>query len=339
MAYKRRASGGLKRRNKRSRVGRYRSRVRRAGRFSGGGRRRMGYRRRTVVRRVSAPNTTVATTYYTGSFPKNYKSLLKRYKMAARNMELAFTGDAMLAPSGQQNMLELVTANVSDFYNYFNTVGQVANPGGTGYVVNTARMLIISLRLEQTYTNASNTTAFLDLYHYVAKRDCIYGVIPTWDKGLRDQEGQNTTSKNTLPGVTPNISNAVGDFWKLKKLQHIVLAPGQSHQHFVHIPIMRVIDNEYLRLTPATYLAGITTSLLAVVRGQPMEQTNSGPAVAATTTSEVVIRRQSALRASFKYISDDDTNTKFDGSYTAHTGTANIYNQGSGAIGGAAVEG
>lgn len=228
--------------------------------------------RTSSTSRISAPGSTCATTIFTVKGHKANPLFAKGQRQLYLSGQ---NGNFSTGGCGTQGKLPYQIGNTSDLVQMLGSAG----PGVTGVLANTNKYLVESMHSEITYSNSSNTTAFLDIYCYQAKRDGLLGVDALWIQGEKD-ELATSTDYTAVVGNTPDLSNAVKDFWTLKRTYKLVLQPGQCHRHIIHLPINRMLDNEIIRATSQgnTFLKGISHYFEHVLNGTPIGEVAAGTA-------------------------------------------------------------
>lgn len=259
--------------------------------------------------RLSAPNTTVASTFYGNKLTPGMRAQNKRFKSCSRNMYCTGpAGRQLVAISGYQNWSQFDLFTKSTMVTALSAIG-MAPTAGAGSLLDTNVLFWKTAERFTTLTNNTNATAFVDLYHYVCKRDTAYDIPSLWQTGEADEEGIPFQDDRSIIGNTPTLSNSVGVYWKLKKVWNIVLAPGQSHQHSHKTNMFKTVNNELLAgdIQASNYLAGISSSFLMVVKGSPCTDGTIGTLV---NTAAMKVDIVTTLRYFFTYMSDNDTNLK-----------------------------
>lgn len=140
----------------------------------------------------------------------------------------------------------------------------------------TRRLLLKSSYHEYTFTNASNTVAYLTLYDIVYKRDLetivdsnVYLPEIAWNTG-EIQEGNSLGS--SLVGSYPTRIGRFNDFYKIVQKSTHLLAPGEVHKHKVLLRPNRLISANLIN--EKSYYRGLTSTTMFVVQGTPVD--NSG---------------------------------------------------------------
>lgn len=208
--------------------------------------------------------------------------------------------------------------NSGDIANMFNSVASRVSDGVStapavptlGNFQKSFKMYITSLEHFVAFSNSSNGNVTLDIYDCLAKRDRNIVIYPDidWQNGQRYDErgglGGVTGYDIDIPYTSPFTSEIFKLYWDVKKITHVDLAQGRSHEHVHHHDVNRMIDTE-LYATAAMY-KGLTSCIMVVVRGMPVETAiNSG--VATLADARVV----SVARTKFKYRLASTTPTIF----------------------------
>ena len=204
-------------------------------------------------------------------------------------------------------------------------------PGATGDNNNTARFYWNKCLSTILMTNSSNTNVLIDIYTFASKRDTLDSPAKIWYDSMQDQVSGTTldiTRQNY--GITPLDAVGISSQYKPYKITHIMLAPGQSHQH-THIQhLARPINNQTIDEAVEgvqAALRGITQYDLIVARSATVESgTNNAMAGIAPMKLNYYITK----KYEYKFVFDNTTDFKYSLPVEPTTGNA-IYNQGSGA--------
>lgn len=254
------------------------------------------------------------------------QDVLQNYKSAQSNCYTKMVAQPMNIIQNKQGDLQWTTFSYADIASITSSANQ--GVAANGNLVNTGKYFLESAQAEWCLTNSSNANVELDFYCLKCKRDGGANSNPQnmFYTALRDESAQTVNDYTQYWGTTPFMAPAIFNFWKLLKIVHVSLGPGQSHVHRENYVVNREFDNEIMENAGSIYFKDITHSMFLIGRGMPMSaNTNSN---VATTASYVDIVLSQNFR--WKYISDNDTN------YTYTTATSlgnatNVYNQGSGA--------
>lgn len=276
-------------------------------RRSGGSKLRRSFipRKRKVERvRVSAPATVVAQTYYSTKFSAPKRSLAKKYAKVSSNFYTITEGSTLTAGSGAQARGGNNLMTPAQMRSALTVIGE--QPGNTnGSLSDTNRIFWKTAERYTTFTNSTNVTAFVDIYHFVARRDTNLGLISAWQNGLNDEAVQISTDYSTHIGIGPRMSQAVNDYYKCLKCYQIVLNPGQSHQHNTKLNVYKIVNNDVIAsdMQSNGFLAGLSHIILYVVRGAPVTDSATQTLV---NTGPVKIDVVSTFRVSLSYFTDND---------------------------------
>lgn len=256
--------------------------------------------------RVSAPSTVVAQTYHSNKVYPIMRSLAKKYSKMSQNFYTITEGNTFTAGSGTQYRGGNTMMTASQMRAALVAIGE--QPGNAnGSLTDTNRIFWKTAERYTTLTNSSNCTAFVSIYHFSTRRDTNNGLVTLWQQGINDMAQQTAVDYSTQLGIGPRMSQALNDYFKLKKVYQIVLSPGQSHQHNTKQNVYRIVNNDIIAtdMQPNTNLAGITTFMLYVIRGAPVTDTNNATLV---NTGPVKVDMVSTYRCSMTYMADNDAN-------------------------------
>lgn len=190
--------------------------------------------------------------------------------------------------------------------------------------------------LKKDYTvwemaNQSSGMVFCDLYYYHCIRDT--GSLPSelWLEGNQDQQGSSGVTLRA-PGLVPTGDQRVAMFWKLKKVVHHCIKPGEVHQQVMEYEHHKMVYNELLYSESGIdrgnlYLGGYTNAVMMVIRGVPSVTTLDVPT---TANCAVIIRASKTVDTT--WLQDTSRNLRVDNLIATGAGTVDVYNQGSGQI-------
>lgn len=261
-------------------------------------------RKRKIPRvRVSAPATVVAQTYYANKIYPLQRKMMKKYSRTSSNYYSINEGFTITSGTGQQNTLYNNMMSATQMRSALVSIGEPP-ANANDQLADTNRIFWRSAEAFTTLTNSSNCTAFVDIYHFTNKRDTNQPMNTLWTNGLNDETSQTAEDYTRKLGVTPTMSQAINDYYKIKKVYQIVLAPGQSHQHNTKRNIYRVVNNDIIATDMGTsYLAGLTHWVLYVARGAPATD-SATPSLVNTGPVKIDVVR--TFRCSMTYLADND---------------------------------
>lgn len=129
---------------------------------------------------------------------------------------------------------------------------------------------------------------------------------------------------------------AIPTYWRAKKVIHVELPPGASHEQHFQYHVCSPYNNALFDSNNSvdTMLKGLTRSYVMVFRGSAISGAGTGSGVDTTSTANIQMAGSATI--DWKYIQDQDTTFTFSntGAYVGgdfKTIAGNIYNQGSGA--------
>ena len=275
-----------------------------------------------VINRSAA--ATFSSMLHKGKMTSRKRKMIASYRAAASNVYIN-NDPFFIQPVAQgQAVLDVPSMDKGFLYNAIATVGDTPTAGTVGA---TARWFLRTAVNTFAFSNQCNMQTFVDMYVYRCRRDTNDTVSDLWSNGLVDQAGGAASYPNSSSyltyGQSPLDVISTNLFYKLQKVYHHCLNPGQTHEFRHVVSHNKVINNELLRESPGSNYAGTTFRYLFVVRGVPELATNAG---GVTTVAEAgglisMIRTQ---RLSFAYIKDEDRNMTFYNSLTTGTGMVNF---------------
>nr|WAE42574.1 MAG: capsid protein [Cressdnaviricota sp.] len=172
----------------------------------------------------------------------------------------------------------------------------------------TDRILLKKVNAELSLANSTNMTCRVELYDVIARRD-IYPftslsstqIVPTptlaFAYGLQNELQTSSNTANQNVGTTPFDSQLFCKFWKIQKITHVILAPGQVHMHKVSYSPNYVLDNQLLSQTNMAAIGKLACYTMAVAVGQPILD-----ATGLVTTGQVELLTIARQDYEFSYI-------------------------------------
>lgn len=180
-----------------------------------------------------------------------------------------------------------------------------------------------------TFTNVDTGNVTLDIYDCIARHDRASTINPEtdWTNGvLYDQSGANSTgTPNTYPWQQPFASKLFNQFWKVKKVTHVDLAQGRSHEHILKFKANRIMDTE--RTSSSAILGGLTMYTMIVLRGMP--GCISGGSTVTLAQAQVAV----AGRISYKFRYIDLVPSIYVGAGGFTAGNTKVVSEGAGTVG------
>lgn len=186
------------------------------------------------------------------------------------------------ASAGTQDVFTFVP--VYDPADLGQCVGVATNTGTTAIENQTTRIYMKSCHEEIAIQNSSNAVCRITLYDVISRRDCFadangHSAMPdiTWQDGIQHQQvsGGASTSYNTV-GVRPYDSKAFNDWWKIKRITYLDLAPGQVHYHRVNYSIHKFVSQEWLGASGLAAGKGWSLGTMMVSYGEPCGDNSGG---------------------------------------------------------------
>lgn len=252
--------------------------------------------------------------------PKGYRA---SYRAMAKNYQQICNSARVTGNVGVQTSAVLLTMfSQSDL----NTINGHLNAGNK-----TNRILYDSCSANVHFTNQDQGNVIFEIYDVIARRDLssanVADPVTAWGNSYADEGGSNT-DKN-LVGTTPFSSDLFTQYFRVKKITHVILSQGQSHQHHVHYYPRRLIDAEYTQYMQ-NGAKGLTCFTIIVARGAPYNDTTTKTQVSTGQVAlDVVITKQ----YKYSFISDTTTTWFTSNSLPASfTVSESVMNEGSGAV-------
>lgn len=144
----------------------------------------------------------------------------------------------------------------------------------------TRRMWLQSIDCKITFKNQTNTPVDVVLYDCVARRDGQSTSSPyfAWTGGLVDENvavvpGNANALSARFPGAKPFQSQLFCQEYNVRRTAKFVLGAGSNHIHTISIKPKYLISNE--RVRNFNFFKGLSTSLLAVVKGGVVQDTTT----------------------------------------------------------------
>lgn len=149
---------------------------------------------------------------------------------------------------------------------------------------NTFRYFIASIKLKTEYRNATTSPLDIAIYDIISRKDqsqVTSGVDPnfqylpelgspttTWVNGMTEEVSPgvgNVVMDATHPGAKPFLSEKFCHFYKVAKVNHLTLGPGESHIHWVSIKPGRLFNRTYTRFLAC--ISHQTYFQMVIIRG------------------------------------------------------------------------
>lgn len=199
--------------------------------------------------------------------------------------------------------------------------------GGTN-----GRVICLDAALTLMITNAANTTAIIDIYDVIARRDVSNATIPnmaqSWIQGDLDEGG--AAGSYLVPGVTPFSSKSFTQMAVIKKKTHVILAQGETHTHKVFWAPNKAMD--YGLVKYGTFFKDLTCEQFVVVHGQ-LDDAVTGGGAGTVSLSATKLNYMSTKEYNSSWIGDNTSNFAATNSLPtgAFTGGENLMDIGTGA--------
>lgn len=192
----------------------------------------------------------------------------------------------------------------------------------------TQRILFESCTARLHMTNQDNGITKVILYDCIARRDSPGSTYNTpsntWYQGLVLEGAGNAL---TVPNSTPFTSALFCRSFKVLKTTHVVMAPGQYHEHRVHFAPNKFIEGSIFGTLNGDTMKGLTCFTMVVVHGTPAGDAGSVNTVIGRTQVDCVWTKE------YRYIAIEDNSRKyaFTNSLPALVGSEIVMNAATGA--------
>lgn len=167
------------------------------------------------------------------------------------------------------------------------TTAKLENVSATGGA--TTKIFVKSCFAELAIQNSSNATVRIQIWNTLPKRDIYQDdtgttLTPTnvFSHGLKEQTPGGTGNEYLIVGSRPTDSKLFNDYFKVKKVIYVDLAPGQTHYHRLTYKIDRFVANELIQANNLTSLKGWELNNMVIAYGEPV---GDGTGTGATTES------------------------------------------------------
>lgn len=275
-------------------------------------------RTRTMVRPkhqkgLALPNRSGSESSYKLMLPE--KGILKKVADKIRPMTLTYNGGFVQSQNFGQQMVSQLGAiyDRGDCHNMVNsaTVQEFGSSIPPGY-----KNLQIFLKegyAEYHIANVTNGVLRITLYDVLPRRDCYQDIggapldaAGAWQSGMIQQQFNGSTSTYNDVGCRPYDSAQFNDFFKVKCVTHVDLAPGQIHWHRVKWCPKKFLSRDIIDAdnSSITCYKGLTLYTLAVTVGQPIHDAASG-----VTTTNPKIEWVQNISYHYSYVANNVTNT------------------------------
>lgn len=165
--------------------------------------------------------------------------------------------------------------NVAEITTMVNQVLGGATP--TGY--RTAKILLKQVTSELMITSAETVSQRVDIYDVMLRKDLFpYNVLgggtttitpdSAWSQGVVNEGG--AAANIQILGTTPFDSQLFCEHYKIQKITHVELGPGQTHCHRVKYAPNRLFNADELYQTNVTAFGHLTCYSLVVAYGSPV---------------------------------------------------------------------
>lgn len=202
----------------------------------------------------------------------------------------------------------------TDINNQFNqTPGPFTVPVNVG---NTRKIFGVQVKSEIMFSNRHTGTICMKVYDIVARRDLEQaGEDPksAWQAGMVDEDISALGSPIDQYGCTPFRSVKFCQLYRVVKVNHVILAPGQVHIHRNHYRVNRFIQREYE--SNYNYYRNMTHFTMITVYGTPQNDTSDVTKVSIPSVAvDYVINK----RYEYKWMYNNETTWGLTGTQLAN---------------------
>lgn len=188
----------------------------------------------------------------------------------------------------------------------------------------TTKIFVKSCYCELQIQNSTNAVCRVQIWNTLPKRD-IYRdsasqpLSPQEAQaiGVKMQTPSGTGTEYLIVGSRPTDSKLFNDYFKVKKVTYIDLAPGQVHYHRMHYKIDRFASQEMLNMQNITAMRGWNLASMIIAYGEPMVD-NTG---VATTTSATQLHVIATKTYHYSYVKSNSTYSSNSNNLSAVSGT------------------
>lgn len=130
----------------------------------------------------------------------------------------------------------------------------------------TTQLYVDKVKSFMEIKNNGNAGCKVWLYDLIARQDHSINPSTAWGTGEGTDQGAGAGTANS-PYQTPFQSREFCVLWKVKKVTSLILAPGETHQHYVNYYPRLYISAERVNNEGASFLKGISHAQMLVVMG------------------------------------------------------------------------
>ena len=285
----------------------------------------------TRVKHIGSRNNT----FHRVVFGRRSKGVSKLIKKLSSKNEIFDNDDFLLvADAGNQNSYGVSLGTRSQLRALAEAMGQGGVAGGDGFVENTKRWVFSKQFMVLRMSNLSTASLTGWMAFYTTKHDTDYTINQLWERGINDEQDAQLGNESWYVGMVPFNNALVNTWYKLVKVVHFQLLPGEEHIEHIKYNANRMIQNEliYAAGVPA-YLRGLTIHCLIGVYGSLGLNT----VAASVTTAPVKLGIVESRNTFGSYLSDNDYNMTVTNNIATANDNINIYNMGAGNITGAST--
>jgi len=160
------------------------------------------------------------------------------------------------------------------------------------------KLFIQTFTRTQLFNNAAPVDCEMTIYDLVAKttQPLARDPLSDWNLGYDHQTNTVALTLSGIPFAKPTESKLFNMNWRIINTQRVYLSPGCTHKHIFRHVLNRPIDLEYANTM--AHINGITNSSLIVIKGTPVDNTNTSGAGVVTLAPCKVISTWTAVWSS-----------------------------------------
>lgn len=184
----------------------------------------------------------------------------------------------------------------------------------------TCKVNFESCSAEVTLSNLTNTNLRVVLYDIVPRRDVDFASYPesSFDQGIV-LENETVDTSSAYP-FNPLTCTVFTQYWRIRKVTHILMAQGTTHTHRVYFAPNKVIDSTIWNQEPTlNSIKYLTCYTMAQVFGTPAELIGVGEGTPnLVTTTEPHIAYVSKQTYKYAYLPWNYTNLNLSSTLTTN---------------------
>jgi hypothetical protein len=197
----------------------------------------------------------------------------------------------------------------------------------------TQRVFLERMEMVWTIRNDTNNEVVMDIYDVTCRHDqqAANGASePALAWALGDGNAGAANAYRT-PGATPFSSPTFNQFYKVVKVHHVIMPAGSTHEHRVHVNVMRMFSNAFFSSDSGQpdmqLMKGLTRFAMLAWRGVPVAIREGGGTTISNTRLDTTIMTKYTF--SIPSVSQSVVNSV---NYLATTGTLSMVNDETGQV-------